>query len=53
MNPNPAPAYPGLVGTELNTETGEFITFDGGWHSGVDSFLEVGTLFFDESQNHD
>ena len=40
VNPSPPPTYPGLVGTELNTDTGDFITFDGGWHSGVDSFLE-------------
>lgn len=40
VNPNPPPKYPGLVGTELNTDTGEFLTYDGGWHAGVDSFLE-------------
>lgn len=41
INPQPAPAFPGLVGTELNTETGKFITLDGGWEAGVDSFIEV------------
>jgi mannosyl-oligosaccharide alpha-1,2-mannosidase len=29
------------VGTELDTDTGNFITFDAGWQAGVDSFLEV------------
>jgi len=43
VNPSPPPKYPGLVGTELNTNTGKFLIYDGGWHSGVDSFLEVGT----------
>jgi mannosyl-oligosaccharide alpha-1,2-mannosidase len=41
VNPNPAPAFPGLVGTELDTDTGKFITLDGGWQAGVDSFIEV------------
>lgn len=41
INPSPAPAFPGLVGTELDTDTGKFITFDGGWEAGVDSFIEV------------
>ena len=41
VNPHPAPAYPGLVGTTINTDTGEFLTFDGGWHASVDSALEV------------
>lgn len=39
-NPSPAPAFPGLVGTQLDTATGSFIIRDGGWKSGVDSFLE-------------
>ncbi|KAJ5082828.1 mannosyl-oligosaccharide alpha-1-2-mannosidase 1B [Penicillium argentinense] len=39
VNPKPAPAFPALVGTEPDTETG--ITFDGGWLAGVDSFIEV------------
>jgi hypothetical protein len=33
--------FPGLVGTELDMETGKFITFDSGWQAGVDSFIEV------------
>lgn len=41
INPSPAPIYPGLVGTELDTDTGKFITFDAGWEAGVDSFIEV------------
>lgn len=40
VNPNPAPVYPGLIGTEFDVDTGMMITFDGGWHAGVDSFLE-------------
>lgn len=40
VNPSPAPVYPGLVGTEFDVDTGEMLTFDGGWHAGVDSFLE-------------
>lgn len=40
VNPNPAPVYPGLVGTQFDTTTGQMLSFDGGWHSGVDSFLE-------------
>lgn len=44
INPQPAPAFPGLVGTELNTETGKFITLDGGWEAGVDSFIEVSII---------
>ena len=40
VNPSPSPVYPGLVGTEFDVDTGKMITFDGGWHSGVDSFLE-------------
>lgn len=41
INPSPAPVYAGLVGTELDTDTGKFITFDAGWEAGVDSFIEV------------
>ncbi|KAJ5976138.1 mannosyl-oligosaccharide alpha-1-2-mannosidase 1B [Penicillium waksmanii] len=49
INPQPAPAFPGLVGTELNTETGKFITLDGGWEAGVDSFIEylIKTYIYD------
>lgn len=43
INPSPAPKYAGLVGSEINTDTGEFITFDPSWGSGIDSFLEVST----------
>lgn len=32
------------MGTELNTETGKFITLDGGWEAGVDSFIEVSNI---------
>ncbi|KAK4503868.1 hypothetical protein PRZ48_004783 [Zasmidium cellare] len=40
VNPSPPPVYPGLVGTQFNTDTGKMLTFDGGWQAGVDSFLE-------------
>ncbi|KAL9090305.1 MAG: hypothetical protein Q9165_005338 [Trypethelium subeluteriae] len=40
VNPNPAPAYPGLVGTQFDVDSGRLLSFDGGWHAGVDSFLE-------------
>ncbi|KAH9839624.1 glycoside hydrolase family 47 protein, partial [Teratosphaeria destructans] len=40
INPSPAPVYPGLVGTEFDVNTGAMLSFDGGWHAGVDSFLE-------------
>lgn len=30
------------MGTELDTDTGKFITFDAGWEAGVDSFIEAG-----------
>ncbi|KAF2770472.1 seven-hairpin glycosidase [Teratosphaeria nubilosa] len=40
INPSPAPVYPGLVGTEFDVDTGSMLSFDGGWHGGVDSFLE-------------
>ncbi|KAJ5735533.1 mannosyl-oligosaccharide alpha-1-2-mannosidase 1B [Penicillium malachiteum] len=53
INPNPAPAFPGLVGTELNTDTGDFITFDGGWEAGVDSFIEylIKTYVYDRDDS--
>lgn len=40
INPTPAPVYPGLVGTQFDTDTGRMLTFNGGWQAGVDSFLE-------------
>ncbi|KAJ5679670.1 mannosyl-oligosaccharide alpha-1-2-mannosidase 1B [Penicillium macrosclerotiorum] len=53
IKPSPAPAFPGLVGTELNTDTGEFITFDGGWEAGVDSFIEylIKTYVYDRGDS--
>jgi len=41
INPRPQPVYPGLVGSMLDIETGEFLTYDAGWKSEIDSFLEV------------
>ncbi|KAK3075324.1 hypothetical protein LTR53_001457 [Teratosphaeriaceae sp. CCFEE 6253] len=40
INPSPAPAFPGLVGTQFDVDTGKMLSFDGGWHAGVDSFME-------------
>lgn len=40
VNPQPAPVYPGLVGTQFDTTSGDMLNFAGGWHSEVDSFLE-------------
>ncbi|KAJ5536746.1 mannosyl-oligosaccharide alpha-1-2-mannosidase 1B [Penicillium frequentans] len=53
INPSPAPAFPGLVGTELDTETGKFITLDGGWEAGVDSFIEylIKTYVYDRDDS--
>jgi mannosyl-oligosaccharide alpha-1,2-mannosidase len=41
IDPYPAPVYPGLVGTQFDVDSGKMLSFDGGWHSAVDSFLEV------------
>jgi mannosyl-oligosaccharide alpha-1,2-mannosidase len=46
VNPHPAPIYPGLVGSQLDIETGNYLTFDFGWNSGIDSFFEVSTGIF-------
>lgn len=40
INPSPPPVYPGLVGTQFDSDTGKMLTFNGGWQAGVDSFLE-------------
>ncbi|PSR93864.1 glycoside hydrolase [Coniella lustricola] len=40
VNPSPSPVFPGLVGTQFDTTSGEMLNFAGGWHSTVDSFLE-------------
>lgn len=42
VNPTPsfAEPFPGLVGTNINITTGEFIDADGGWNGGTDSFYE-------------
>lgn len=39
--PYPAPIWPGLVGSMLDIDTGNFLTYDFGWKAGIDSFLEV------------
>lgn len=40
VHPDPAPTFPGLVGTQFDTTAGGMLNFAGGWHSEVDSFLE-------------
>ncbi|KAK4627927.1 putative mannosyl-oligosaccharide alpha-1,2-mannosidase [Fulvia fulva] len=40
IKPSPSPIYPGLIGTQFDIDTGEMLTFDGGWQAGVDSALE-------------
>ncbi|KAJ5574701.1 mannosyl-oligosaccharide alpha-1-2-mannosidase 1B [Penicillium hetheringtonii] len=53
INPKPSPAFPGLIGTELDTETGKLITLDGGWQAGVDSFIEylIKTYIYDPADD--
>jgi len=42
LNPKPdwAEPFPGLVGTNINITTGEFLDAQGGWNGGDDSFYE-------------
>jgi mannosyl-oligosaccharide alpha-1,2-mannosidase len=42
LNPKPEGnvPFPGLVGTDLNLTTGEFVDANGGWGGGDDSFYE-------------
>lgn len=42
LNPQPATAqpFPGLVGSTVNTTTGQFLDSTGGWNGGDDSFYE-------------
>lgn len=35
------PAYPNLVGSQLDLDRGNYLTYDLGWKAGIDSFLEV------------
>lgn len=51
VNPSPAPVYPGLVGTQFDTTTGEMLNFAGGWHSEVDSFVEYLIKTYQYQQN--
>lgn len=43
INPKPAlgEPYPGLLGTDVNITTGQFIDAGGSWSGGDDSFYEV------------
>ncbi|KAF4125781.1 mannosyl-oligosaccharide alpha-1,2-mannosidase [Geosmithia morbida] len=41
LNPKGKPeAFPGLVGSSVSVETGEFLDSSGGWSGGTDSFYE-------------
>lgn len=42
LNPQPSSSepFPGLVGTDVNITTGEFLDASGGWSGGDDSFYE-------------
>lgn len=42
LHPRPASSepFPGLVGTDISTATGEFLDARGGWGGGTDSFYE-------------
>lgn len=40
LNPELGEPYPGLIGTNLNVTTGEFVDSSGGWNGGTDSFYE-------------
>ena len=40
INPQPAPVYPGLVGSAVDMNTGNFTNENAGWQSGIDSFFE-------------
>lgn len=42
--------WPGLIGSELDIDTGNYLTYDFGWHAGIDSFFEVSTDFHQASQ---
>lgn len=35
------PAFPYLVGSQLDLDRGNYLTYDFGWKAGIDSFLEV------------
>ncbi|KAH6716832.1 mannosyl-oligosaccharide 1,2-alpha-mannosidase IC [Leptodontidium sp. MPI-SDFR-AT-0119] len=53
INPKPTPKYPGLVGGQVDTDTGEFLDYNFGWQSGVDSFFEylIKTHIYDPRQD--
>lgn len=48
VHPKPDPVYPGLVGSQISIETGEFQSQDAGWNSGIDSFYEASFTFLGE-----
>lgn len=41
IEPKPKPLYPGLVGSNIDLNSGEFTSNDVAWKSGIDSFYEV------------
>ncbi|KAH7391461.1 mannosyl-oligosaccharide 1,2-alpha-mannosidase IC [Cadophora sp. MPI-SDFR-AT-0126] len=53
INPKPAPKFPGLVGGQVDTDTGDFLDYNLGWQSGVDSFFEylIKTHIYDPGQD--
>lgn len=52
INPQPTPVYPGLVGSNVDMDTGKFTNENAGWQSGVDSFFEylIKSYVYDPSQ---
>lgn len=52
INPQPPPVYPGLVGSNVDMNTGLFTNENAGWQSGLDSFFEylIKSVVYDPSQ---
>jgi mannosyl-oligosaccharide alpha-1,2-mannosidase len=40
ISPSQKLIHPNIVGSGLNVDTGKYITIDGGWQAGIDSFYE-------------
>lgn len=54
LNPQPPPVYPGLVGSNVDMDTGLFTNENAGWQSGVDSFFEylIKSVVYDPAQEY-
>ncbi|ORX40714.1 glycoside hydrolase [Kockovaella imperatae] len=54
LNPQPAPVYPSLVGSQVNIDSGQFENENAGWQSGVDSFFEylIKSVVYDDTQQY-